>query len=170
MTCGNIPYGILADMDWKTVRSAFIRARGERTQEQIAGAGGLRQNAISKLEANANKGPSVETFAKAVRGLGLSLSEFFEHLERRPLEPIPIPEGAPDDSALQLDSEERIEARVLRRLSRAFAEGLERDAQARAKHHRLPAGARPVAAERHPGARKTRPRHVPRPKKSGPKK
>jgi transcriptional regulator with XRE-family HTH domain len=56
------------------------------TQDEVARRGGLPgQNAISNLLANTHKGPTVETLAKAIHGLGLSLEEFFASLEdRRP--------------------------------------------------------------------------------------
>lgn len=68
-------------MDWATIRSAFIRLRGARTQQEIADAGQLRQSHISKLESNDNLGPAVGTFVKAVQGLGVSVSDFFRQLE-----------------------------------------------------------------------------------------
>lgn len=79
--CENIPPRILNTVDWKTIRSEFIRRRGARTQAEIAGAGKLRQNAISKLESNDNLGPAVGTFVNAVEGLGIRVSEFFAAIE-----------------------------------------------------------------------------------------
>lgn len=70
-----------AAVEWKTIRAAFIRERGRRTQEEIATAAGLPQSAISKLESNDNLGPAVGTFVKAVGGLGLTPSGFFAHIE-----------------------------------------------------------------------------------------
>jgi hypothetical protein len=69
-------------VDWKVIRSAFIRARGGRRQEDIAKEGRLHQSAISKLEANDNLGPAVEVFTKAIEGLGMPVSEFFLQIER----------------------------------------------------------------------------------------
>lgn len=79
------PLGIRsAPMPWKwaTVRAAFLKTRGTRSQAAIAKQAGLRQNAISKLENNSNLGPAVEIFLNAVEGLGLTLSDFFLQLER----------------------------------------------------------------------------------------
>jgi transcriptional regulator with XRE-family HTH domain len=73
-------------LDWPRIRThytahlAAARKAGQ-TQQMIARAGGLRQNAISKLQRNHNQGPSVETFVKAVHGLGLTLADFFGELE-----------------------------------------------------------------------------------------
>jgi len=74
--------------EWKAVRGMFARymeaakARGE-TQKTVATKGGMYgQNAISKLLDNDNQGPAVETFLKAIKGLGLTPSEFFAELER----------------------------------------------------------------------------------------
>jgi transcriptional regulator with XRE-family HTH domain len=66
-------------MDWPTIRNhyiALLRKSGD-TQTAVARRGGLSgQNAISKLLANNHRGLTLETFAKAVDGLGLSLAEF----------------------------------------------------------------------------------------------
>ncbi len=91
--------------DWRVVRAHFARrleaARDSRglSQVTIAEAGGLKQNLISKLLANPNKGPSVETFLRALKGLGTTPSEFFAELEAGeprapapgPLPPAPLP-------------------------------------------------------------------------------
>jgi transcriptional regulator with XRE-family HTH domain len=71
-------------MDWSAIRAHFedlMTARGS-TQEQIAEAGGLSgQNAISRLLTNQSRGPSVETFIRALEGLGVAPSRFFADLE-----------------------------------------------------------------------------------------
>jgi len=77
---------------WKRINAQLARVitearRRGATQERIAENGGLQQNAISKMLANPNKGPSVETFVRAVRGCGMSLQEFFARLEQS--EPAP---------------------------------------------------------------------------------
>lgn len=74
-----------AEMEWLTIRNRFIALREDRklTQEQVADKGKLDQGGISKLESNLNQGPSVETFVKAVEGLGLTLTEFFAQLENQ---------------------------------------------------------------------------------------
>lgn len=56
------------------------KQRGE-TQETIAERAGLRQNVISKMLYNDKLGPQVETFVKAVEGLGLPVSVFFAQIE-----------------------------------------------------------------------------------------
>lgn len=71
----------LSGVEWKEIRSAFIRARGKRRQHAIAAAAGLAQGDISKIENNDLLGPTVGTFIKAVEGLGLKPSEFFASLE-----------------------------------------------------------------------------------------
>lgn len=64
--------------DWKTLRAhyaAHLAASG-LTQAEVAKRGGLSgQNAISKLLANTRKGPAVETWLRALAGLGLSLAD-----------------------------------------------------------------------------------------------
>lgn len=71
-----------AVVEWKVIRSAFIKARGRRTQGDIATAGGLHQSSISKLESNDKLGPAVEVFVKAVEGLGVKPSVFFAAIEK----------------------------------------------------------------------------------------
>jgi len=74
---------IMTVVDWTAIRSEFIRQRGTRNQGAIAEAGGLHQSAISKLESNDKLGPAVETFVRAIQGLGVSVSEFFAEIEAR---------------------------------------------------------------------------------------
>ena len=71
-------------MDWPQIRSRFISLRTARglTQQDVAEAGEIPQGAVSKIESNTNQGPSVETFVKAVAGLGVTVSEFFLQIER----------------------------------------------------------------------------------------
>lgn len=79
-----------AFVEWKTIRAAYERAflaaknEGE-TQESIAERGGIRQNDLSRLFQNDRKGPRVETFVKAVKGLreGMTLADFFLQIERQ---------------------------------------------------------------------------------------
>jgi transcriptional regulator with XRE-family HTH domain len=77
-------WDILSSMTWEEIRAryaALLVASGA-TQHAVAAAGGLSgQNAISKLVANTKRGPSVETFIRAVQGLGIPLSTFFAALE-----------------------------------------------------------------------------------------
>jgi transcriptional regulator with XRE-family HTH domain len=79
-------------------RLAAARKQG-LTQREIATAGGLTgQNAISKLLSNDNQGPTVDTFVRAVQGLGLTLAGFFEEMEQQGSthadRPLPAPPSA----------------------------------------------------------------------------
>jgi transcriptional regulator with XRE-family HTH domain len=78
----SVGYYNAVHMTWRELRSAFIRARGKRTQTAIAKECGLRPNAISKLEANLKQGPTAETFIQALEGLGRPVSEFFLQIEQ----------------------------------------------------------------------------------------
>ena len=72
-------------MEWSEIRALYVelfRASG-RTQDQVAAAGGIAQNVVSKLLRNPKKGPITESFIKAVIGLGIPVSTFFAHLERQ---------------------------------------------------------------------------------------
>jgi transcriptional regulator with XRE-family HTH domain len=90
---------------WRQIREHYARAlqQSTRNQVRVAEAGELQQSAVSKLLANSRLGPSVETFVRAVEGLGMPLSEFFASLERRE---IPVPRHAhpspDDDRALEI--------------------------------------------------------------------
>lgn len=60
------------------------------TQRQIADRGGLSgPNPISKLLANEFLGPSVETFVRAVHGLGYDIAGFFATMDRGAALPSP---------------------------------------------------------------------------------
>ena len=75
-------------MDWGQIRESYARqfAAKKRTQAQVAAAGGLKnQNLVSKVLRNTHLGPTVETFVRAVEGLGIPVSEFFAELEGREL-------------------------------------------------------------------------------------
>jgi transcriptional regulator with XRE-family HTH domain len=80
--------GYAGGMHWDLIRRHYAArlATAQRqgvTQQAVATAGQLSgQNAISKLLANHNLGPSVETFVKAVTGLGLDVSAFFAEIEQ----------------------------------------------------------------------------------------
>jgi transcriptional regulator with XRE-family HTH domain len=90
-------------MTWSQIRTQYERAfrvargRGE-TQTTIALRGGLlsprtgrpQQNQISKILSSRSKGPSVETFVRAVEGLGVSVSAFFAAVETGEAEAILI--------------------------------------------------------------------------------
>ena len=82
-------------MEWRTIRAHFERIYRAGQQERglrqidVARAGGLigrrgqlQQNAVSRILHNKKLGPTVETFVRAVEGLGLSVSEFFEDIEQ----------------------------------------------------------------------------------------
>jgi transcriptional regulator with XRE-family HTH domain len=92
-------------MNWERIRRHYAARLAEArrhgvTQQAIATSGQLAgQNAISKLIANRNLGPSVDTFVKAVLGLGVDLSEFFAEIEQhgRPRENSPISPPDPLD-------------------------------------------------------------------------
>jgi len=114
---------------WKRINRHLARVitdarRRGVTQERIAENGGLQQNAISKMLANQNRGPSVETFVRAVRGCGMSLQEFFARLEQS--EPAP---RAPEPGATFVGS-----LAILR----------EQEAQRRAEADRALDGSRPA--------------------------
>lgn len=74
-------------VEWTDIRAHYeklfqeAKKRGE-TQESVAARGGLRQNKISRLRTIEKLGPQVETFARAVEGLGLTVSSFFAQIER----------------------------------------------------------------------------------------
>jgi transcriptional regulator with XRE-family HTH domain len=77
-------------MNWDRIRTHYAqlladaqRADPRVTQDSVATAGGLAQNAISKLLANHNLGPSAETLVKAILGLGMTVSEFFAGIEEQ---------------------------------------------------------------------------------------
>lgn len=94
-------------MRWTEIRDAYERSfraaqkRGDGvTQESVAKAGGLkRQNLISKFLANDKLGPQVETFIRAVEGLGLRPSDFFRQIETgaKPAMPLAVPPVGVDD-------------------------------------------------------------------------
>ena len=99
----------MVQLRWEQIRAHYARhveaakARGA-TQTSIAKAGGLvqtpadpladpkvRQNTISRTLSGDKRGPTVQTFVKAVHGLGIPMSEFFRQLE----EEIEEAEGGP---------------------------------------------------------------------------
>jgi transcriptional regulator with XRE-family HTH domain len=120
---GDIFLSILPRMDWVAIRSAFIRLRGSRTQQEIAVAGDLYQSDISKLESNDNLGPAVETFVRAVQGLGMPVSDFFRQLETGQPSPMASSDQAPakepsGERALPpYPSDEELTRRVIRTLT-----------------------------------------------------
>ena len=142
----DIRLGIVTAVDWKTIRSAFIRTRGRRTQAEIAKAGDLLQPAISKLESNDSLGPAVGTFVKAVKGLGVPVSEFFRQIEGLPpavlsAQTRSTPSPRPDDEALStLTSEDRSNNALLYSVAKSLKPYLDRlheeGASKRGTHHR----------------------------------
>jgi transcriptional regulator with XRE-family HTH domain len=90
-----------APMPWKwaAIRSEFIRRRGKRAQGAIARSAHLHQSAISKLENNDNLGPAVEIFLNAIDGLGVSVADFFDELERSQNQPLQSGEPLGDTAA-----------------------------------------------------------------------
>lgn len=75
-------------MNWAVIRKHYedcLNATG-LSQEHVAAQGGLSptpgQTAISKLLHNDRLGPSVDTFVRAVLGLGITCSQFFTALEQ----------------------------------------------------------------------------------------
>lgn len=78
-------------MEWATVRKRFVATRKHLglTQEQVAERGDIGQSRISQMESDPDYSPSFDTFTAAVKGLGLTLSEFFAHIERHQENPLP---------------------------------------------------------------------------------
>ena len=84
-------------MEWEIVRAFYAellhdrRAHGGLTQVDVAATGGLTgQNVISKMLRNDKLGPSVQTFLKAIIGLGMQPSTFFLQLEQRASSTLPV--------------------------------------------------------------------------------
>lgn len=105
MNLSLLGYTSSADMNWERIRRHYAARLADArrqgvTQQAVAIAGQLSgQNAISKLLANRNLGPSVETFVKAVIGLGVDVSDFFAEIEQqaRKHEDSAIPPSDPVD-------------------------------------------------------------------------
>lgn len=74
-------------MDWKRIRAQYAQhvadAQATRglTQEDISIAAGLSKNAVSRILSNSRRGPTVDTFVRALRGLGVQPADFFEALQ-----------------------------------------------------------------------------------------
>ena len=101
-----------------------------KTQRTIAKAGGRldreesgRQNYISKIIANRNKGPSVEVFLRAIVGLGIPASEFFAQLERASTPNAAASSRTLHLSDMHLSASDRDALEVGRRLMKAMREG-----------------------------------------------
>jgi transcriptional regulator with XRE-family HTH domain len=70
--------------NWQTLRDHYrlLLRKSGLTQTEVARRGDLSgQTAISKLLTNTKGGPSVDTFVRAIEGLGISLVEFFSGVE-----------------------------------------------------------------------------------------
>jgi transcriptional regulator with XRE-family HTH domain len=120
-------------MTWSQIRAQYERAfrvargRGE-TQTTIAVRGGLlsprtgrpQQNQISKILRSRSRGPSVETFVRAVEGLGISVSAFFAAVETGEAQAIltRIAERQPDSDDL-LDEAARILGKAVKTIEKA---------------------------------------------------
>lgn len=150
---------MLLGVEWKQIRAAFIRARGARKQDEIATAGGLHQSAISKLEANDNRGPAVETFVKAIQGLGMSPSAFFARIEGVP--------ASADEGLPPIVPVDEVAARVVQTLAELLARASE---IADERHHRQAADPHPAASDGpHPGRPRARgtPQRPKKPRRRG---
>jgi transcriptional regulator with XRE-family HTH domain len=116
---------IIISMTWLEIRAHFIalHARSEAgvTQREIAERGGIKgQNSVSRLLANDKLGPSVETFVRAVEGLGLSVAQFFVGMEHAGSASTLAEPIAAAEEASATDRLHRIE-RALEALSIAFS-------------------------------------------------
>lgn len=105
-----------AAMRWMEIRKQYAELYAEfkkngGNQQDVAERGGLSdQSAISKLVNNENLGPAVETFVRAVEGLGITVSSFFRRIEalqnsavdehNAPLVRTSVKEGLPSDSPI----------------------------------------------------------------------
>jgi transcriptional regulator with XRE-family HTH domain len=131
-------------MEWKALRAHYERLfqqkrRSGDTQQSIANRGGIRQNDISRLLSQTDGlGPRVETFTKAIEGLGVPVSQFFAEIEKlqnarlrranHAVEnpPLPIPE-APHADSVPAGSPTQVLTRAdIEHLARAFGEAVGR--------------------------------------------
>lgn len=90
-----------AHMEWAEIRQHFKaeRKRRKRTQTTVAEAG-AEQSAISKIESDPTYTPQVDTFVKAVNGLGMPVWEFFRQLESDKVGQTPLTISALTDPAV----------------------------------------------------------------------
>jgi transcriptional regulator with XRE-family HTH domain len=70
-------------VEWAQIREHFRQERKRRNlkQEWVAKIGRLDQSIISKIESDATYTPQLESFIKAIYGLGMTVVEFFAPLE-----------------------------------------------------------------------------------------
>jgi transcriptional regulator with XRE-family HTH domain len=68
---------------WELLRDHFKaeRARRRLSQKKIAQRAGIDQSTVSKLENDPTYQPLIETFTRAIHGLGIQPSEFFAAIE-----------------------------------------------------------------------------------------
>lgn len=148
MRYGIIQIGILRVMDWPTIREAFksIRLAKNKKQREF---GGTVQAMVSKVENNQHKGPTVDTFVRAVIGLGMPVSQFFALIEERS-EPAaktrPLPQARLDEIEA-----ERVASHVLRTEAIQAKERQEREDQERERERaRSTPPVEPSGESRHP--------------------
>lgn len=67
----------------EAIRKVFRAERKRRklNQETVGERGGIDQATVSKIESDADYEPSLSVFGSAVRGLGISMSDFFLQIE-----------------------------------------------------------------------------------------
>lgn len=152
-------------VEWKALRTHYERlfmeakTRGE-TQETVAARGGLRQNKISKLLSIENLGPQVETFVRAVEGLGMSPSSFFAQIEGVSAPGVPAhepvsPQASTDEAVPTLTPDDRA---IYRALGKIFAAHADRENASETRARREPApAARDRAAHAHARPRRNHP-------------
>lgn len=99
-------------MTWKDMLDEWnaifkpLKDDGAIDQTKVAQRGQLSgQNVISKMRANRNQGPQVETFIRAIIGLGLKPSEFFQRLEARLSGTVVLPESGNSSATIQKDKQ-----------------------------------------------------------------
>lgn len=72
-------------VDWPDIRKHFVaeRKRLGLTQEQIEKRGKVAQSRLSQIESDPAYTPTIDTFIRAVTGLGITVSSFFLQIERQ---------------------------------------------------------------------------------------
>lgn len=143
-----------AVVDWSLIRQHFKAERKRRrlTQTRVAEKGGLDQSAISKMEGDVTYTPQVDTFTKAVEGLGASVSSFFAELERSQntsLKSAPLPTDNPPQVVLPPEGADHVDEAVIERASDKLAAALI------AYVRRLAHGDEPAATPRRPATRRS---------------
>lgn len=113
---------------WRVIRVELARRINPKrgtSQKQVAARGGLEQSDISKMLLNYNLGPTVETFMRTIRGLGLKPSQFFAELERgwKPDTPASVDLRPTDD--IRDDERGELERTIGRLVLRAVGKALD---------------------------------------------